>query len=110
MLLLFFVAFVIVFIIIKRINVLLWLYLPNIAYRKQSCSFFRFILHPWQHRVLSSFMIVVISSNIVLNRAAPASLKRLHRERDFVIVLHVNCSSSRVLFKASQNIKLIWVK
>lgn len=51
-------------------------------------------------------MIMVISSNIVLNRAAPASLKYLRRERDFVIVLHVNCSSSHVIFKAGQIIKL----
>lgn len=78
--------------------------LPNLVF--YSCCFFFHFSFMETRRVLSSFMVVVTSSNIVLNRAAPASLKHLHWERDFVIVLYGNCSPSRVVFKAGQNIKL----
>lgn len=75
-----------------------------IIYSKYSITYIFFIVSEFasttvQH-ILSSFMAVVISSNIVLNRAAPASLKHW-------IVQHVNCSSSCVCVKARRDITVI---
>lgn len=61
----------------------------EVTQKHRACFFPPFYIHA---NTVSSSMVVVISSNNVPNTAAAASLKHLHRERDFVIMLHVNCS------------------